>query len=71
MLAGRIVWGAVRFMQMELFSAKFSMAAFVSGAFLLAWPGIVVQLILIPVIVLALSKANITEENGQTKASRS
>ena len=35
----------------------FGMAAFVSGAFTTAIPGIVLQLILIPVLVAALEKA--------------
>ena len=71
MLAGRIVWGVIRFAQMELFAANFSMTAFVSGAFLAAWPGIVLQLVLIPALVLALQKANLMGENTPTKASLS
>jgi hypothetical protein len=37
----------------------FSLAAFVAGAFIQAVPGIILHIILIPVIVIALKKANL------------
>ncbi|MFV0363014.1 MAG: ECF transporter S component [Suipraeoptans sp.] len=59
MLAGRIVWGVVRVLMMGLSSEAFSFKIFISGAFLTAMPGILLQLILIPAIMLALSKTGL------------
>lgn len=56
MLAGRIVWGAVRTVMYGLGKSPFGWAAFMSGAFLNAIPGIIVQIVLIPVLVMALKK---------------
>lgn len=56
MLAGRIVWGLAMFACMGFDTTKFGMAAFFSGAVVTAVPGIILQLVLIPVIVIALEK---------------
>lgn len=58
MLLGRIVWGVAQFGVYSLFipDKVFTMAAFVSGAFVLAWPGILIQLAMIPPVVLALKR---------------
>ena len=60
MVAGRLVWGAVRFVLAGLSGSGFPFSAFLSGAVLTAVPGIVAQLILIPLIVAALRKAKLT-----------
>ncbi|MDD3369896.1 MAG: ECF transporter S component, partial [Lachnospiraceae bacterium] len=57
MLAGRVVWGIVRFVMAGLFGVEFSLAAFIAGGFTTAIPGIIVQLILIPILVIAFQKA--------------
>ena len=57
MVAGRLVWGAVRFVMAGLTGSSFPFSAFLSGALLTAIPGIVAQLILIPLILSALTKA--------------
>ena len=59
MLTGRVVWGAVRLAIAGLSNTGFGWAAFVSGAFTSAVPGIVCHLLLVPVIVLALEKAKL------------
>jgi uncharacterized membrane protein len=59
MLAGRLVWGAVQFLCMELDSSKFGFEAFWLGAVVNALPGIVLQIVLIPVIVMLLEKTKI------------
>lgn len=51
MIAGRLVWGLVRFALAGLSGSTFSLSMFLSGAILTAWPGILLQLILIPPIV--------------------
>ena len=53
MLAGRVLWGAVRAILYGLGSSAFGMTAFLAGAFTNAIPGIIVQLILVPILVLA------------------
>lgn len=57
MVAGRLVWGAVRFVLAGLTGSSFPFSAFLSGALLTAIPGIIAQLILIPLIVTTLKKA--------------
>ena len=53
MILGRIAWG----MAMYVFlGGNFGMEAFLAGAVTTALPGIILQLILIPVIVIALDK---------------
>ncbi len=57
MVAGRLVWGAVRFVLAGLSGSSFPFSAFLSGALFTAVPGIIAQLILIPLILTALQKA--------------
>ena len=60
MLAGRAVWGAV--MGLLLVGGKgFTLAAFVSGAFTTAIPGIILQLILVPTIIMVLKRAKLVK----------
>ena len=55
MLLGRIVWAAVRMILM-VGGAPFTLAIFLADGFLNAIPGIIIQLILIPLLVSALEK---------------
>ncbi len=57
MLAGRAVWGVAMTFLLGMNGKPFGWAAFLSGAFLSAIPGIILQLVLIPVLVLVLHKA--------------
>ncbi len=56
MVAGRLVWGAAEIVLLGIRSTAFTWQAFISGALLNAIPGIIIQLILVPAIMLALSK---------------
>ena len=56
MLLGRVAWGLVRLLLAGLSSGAFTWAMFLSGALTTAIPGIIVQLILVPVIVTAVQK---------------
>ena len=58
MVIGRLVWGIVRFMCAGLDASAFGIAAFWAGAITTALPGIVLQILLIPVLVMALKKYN-------------
>ena len=61
MVCGRIVWGIVSFFLYGLNETAFTWEIFMAGAFLNAIPGIVIQIIIIPVAVIALSKAKLIE----------
>ncbi len=64
MLAGRIVWGFVRFILAQATMQPFTLEMFMAGAFLTAVPGIIVQLILIPGIMAALKRAGVLKIDG-------
>ena len=61
MLAGRIVWGVVSMGLFSMVGKTFSWQIFVGGALLNAIPGIILQIVLIPMIVLALKRAKVME----------
>lgn len=56
MLIGRILWGAARVVLYGLGKSEFGWTAFLSGALLNAIPGIILQIILIPILVMVLEK---------------
>lgn len=57
MVGGRIVWGLVRWLIAGLAGSSFTFAMFLSGALLKAVPGIIVQIVLIPLLVIAIERA--------------
>ena len=57
MLCGRIVWGIVRVLLSGVSGSAFTWTAFMAGAFTNAIPGIIVQLVLLPVLFAALRHA--------------
>ncbi len=59
MLGGRLVWGAVRAVISGVSDSAFTWAAFISGAFTTAIPGIILHIVLIPPLVLALKKTSL------------
>ena len=67
MLAGRIVWGLVRFILARATMQPFTMEMFMAGAFLTAIPGIIIQLILIPGIMAALKRAGVLNADGTSQ----
>ena len=54
MIAGRLVWGAAMFVCLGLSGSAFTFNAFLAGAIVNAIPGIVSQLILVPILVMLL-----------------
>lgn len=57
MLAGRAVWGiASLIIYSLLMESSFALTAFWVGGFVNAWPGMALQLILVPLVVAALEK---------------
>ena len=61
MIFGRIVWGLVSMVLYGIMGNAFSVQLFLSGALLKAIPGIILQLVLIPVIIITLRKAKVIE----------
>ena len=61
MISGRIIWGIVRVAMTGVFGEGFTWAMFLAGGFTTAIPGIIVQLILIPILVTAFRNANYIE----------
>lgn len=59
MVIGRFVWGVVSYVLYGLGESAFTWQIFTAGAFVNALPGILIQIILIPVLVLALKKGKI------------
>jgi len=59
MLSGRLVWGFMRLALAGFSPQKFPFSAFVSGAVLTAIPGIIIQIVFIPLIVTALKKTKL------------
>ncbi len=59
MLGGRLVWGVVQCFLLGIGADGFGFQTFLAGAFINAIPGIIIQLILIPAIMLALDKTHL------------
>ena len=72
MIAGRLVWGLVSIPLYGIAGGgkAFSWQMFAAGGFINAIPGIILQIVLIPVIVMALQRAKVLEhdEKGAAKA---
>ena len=61
MIVGRVIWGAAMLVCMGMDGGSFTFAAFLAGAFFNAIPGIVVQIVLIPVLVMILDKRKVLD----------
>ena len=60
MLVGRGVWGLAAWLIYPLITGKaFTLTTFLTGAFITAWPGIIIHLMLVPAIILVLRRAKI------------
>ena len=63
MVAGRVVWGVVSIVIYGVAGNPFSWQMFVGGALLNAIPGIILQVVLIPILVMSLEKAGVMKLN--------
>lgn len=59
MVCGRLVWGVVRAALTLSGNTTFSVTIFIADGFLNAIPGIILQLVAIPVLILALQRAKL------------
>ena len=61
MIAGRIIWGSAEFILLGVAGNTFTWKAFITGAFLNAIPGIIIQLTLIPVLMVTFNKTGMVK----------
>jgi len=62
MILGRTTWGLSRFFMGLASNSAFTFSAFMAGAFIYAYPGIILQLILIPSVMFILYRARILDK---------
>lgn len=68
MLGGRIVWGIVKICFAGMTQTKFTYAMFLAGAFTEAIPGIIIQIVLVPVLVIACRRVSGNVQTGRRVA---
>lgn len=59
MLVGRAVWGLVMFACMSISGNEYTFAVFIAGAFTNAIPGILVQIVIIPILVMVIENSRV------------
>lgn len=59
MLVGRLVWGTAMYIAMTASGKTFTFAAFLAGAITNALPGIMVQIVLLPILVMVLDTPSV------------
>ena len=69
MIGGRIVWGAAMMVITGMAGKSFTWAVFLAGAFFNAIPGIVLQLVFIPALMVALDRTGMVPFQPQTELS--
>lgn len=62
MIAGRLVHGLVQYILTLFTSSEYSLLKFWNGCFTVSFPGIVLQIVLLPLLALAVSKSGLFEE---------
>ena len=67
MIAGRIVWAAAQMILLGVSGGTFTMKMFLAGAFFNAVPGIIIQLVLIPTVMVALGRTGLVHFHTRRK----
>lgn len=62
MVLGRLIWGAAMFACIGINGGSFTLTAFLSGAVINAVPGIIVQIVLVPILVILLERVTEKEQ---------
>lgn len=71
MVGGRVVWGVVRVLMTGVAGEPFTWQLFLSGALLTAIPGIILQLVFIPAVMVALDRTGLVRfSRRQTDGSK-
>ncbi|MCI9110081.1 MAG: ECF transporter S component [Lachnospiraceae bacterium] len=68
MIGGRVIWGIVRVVMLGMTGNAFTWQMFMAGAFLNAVPGIILQLVFIPALMVALNKTGLVRFHREQKA---
>ena len=61
MVAGRLVWAVVQMFLLGTGNGGFTLQMFMAGAFLNAIPGIILQLVLVPAVMVALNRTGLVQ----------
>ena len=67
MIAVRIVWAAAQMILLGVSGGTFTMKMFLAGAFFNAVPGIIIQLVLIPTVMVALGRTGLVHFHTHRK----
>ena len=59
MIVGRVIWGVAMFIFLGISGGSFTLSAFVAGAITNAVPGIIIQIVLVPILVMLLDNPKI------------
>lgn len=65
MIGGRVAWGIVRWAFAGLQGTGFAFSAFLAGAVTNAVPGVILQIVLVPALVLALRRARLIADSSE------
>lgn len=65
MLVGRVVWGIAMLVFLGIDGNSFTFATFIAGAFTNAIPGIAVQIVLIPILVMVIDNPKVLDLKNQ------
>lgn len=71
MVAGRVVWATARVVLMGVAKEPFTWELFLSGALITAVPGIILQLVAIPAIMVAMDRTGLVPFHKDAVAARS
>ena len=61
MIVGRIVWGVAMLMLLSVYGTPFTLKMFLGGALINSTPGMIAQIIIIPVLLISLKRANLVK----------
>ena len=64
MLTGRVIWGLMMFLCTGLSGGAFTLSAFFSGAFINAVPGIILQVIIVPLLVMIIDNPKVIKREN-------
>lgn len=67
MIAGRLVWAVAQMALLGVSGGAFTMKMFLAGAFFNAVPGIIIQLVLIPAVMVALGRTGMVQFHSHNK----
>lgn len=71
MIAGRVVWAVAQMILLGVSGGAFTMKMFLAGAFFNAVPGIIIQLVLIPAVMVALGRTGMVQFHSHHKKTAS